>query len=712
MENTIAKEYLHAVILPLHAHACSTKTFRNILSIIEHLSHVPPNSRGVFLERLSSAADALCTQATQDIHKLLHALPAQPASSSSLSADASFGGATVGGASADATVGGAPASAAGGVNEGGTGGGNGGGNESATVEEVVVQKVTLALFSPSDSAQAKLLRVLKTIDYLCSKNTTIHSSSTMDSSVGTPMTSVRQWPDNDILHHFHRPDYVHLWRQVQLCLQRVQAHFHALGFVATVLLPLIECFMIASKYALAKPTPTPTITGTTGTVTTGTVTGTTTTPTTTTTPMTELFYAFTDKNRKILNTLVKNNPKLLRGSFSLLIQNPRVLEFDSKRLYFNQQLHKKPPNHSSSSHNNTINISVRRQYIFQDSYYQLQNKTGPALRYAKLSVRFADEEGADSGGVTREWYEELTKEMFNPNYALWQPSAEKTGLTYQPNATSWVNPSHLLYFRFVGRVIGKAIYDGRLLDCYFTRSVYKHILDKPVDVSDMEAVDPEYHKSLVWILENPIHDVLDLTFSTEMEEFGQQKVIDLVPNGRNVPVTDDNKHEYVKLIVENKLTTAVKEQLKAFLDGFHDMIPLELVQIFTEKELELLISGVPDIDIDDWKNNTEYRGYSATSPQVQWFWRALRSFDQEQRAKLLQFATGTSKVPLEGFSQLQGAGGKQRFQIHRDFGGVERLPSAHTCFNQVDLPEYDTYEQLRERLIKSITEGAVGFGFE
>lgn len=110
----------------------------------------------------------------------------------------------------------------------------------------------------------------------------------------------------------------------------------------------------------------------------------------------------------------------------------------------------------------------------------------------------------------------------------------------------------------------------------------------------------------------------------------------------------------MNLIVENRLTTAIKDQIKSFLDGFHEIIPRDLVKIFNEKELELLISGVPDIDIDDWKNHTEYRGYTSVSAPVQWFWRAVRSFTQEERAKLLQFATGTSKVPLEGFAKLYG----------------------------------------------------------
>jgi hypothetical protein len=121
---------------------------------------------------------------------------------------------------------------------------------------------------------------------------------------------------------------------------------------------------------------------------------------------------------------------------------------------------------------------------------------------------------------------------------------------------------------------------------------------------------------------------------------------------------------------------------------------------------------MPDIDVDDWRNNTVYDGgYTSGSVQIQWFWRVVRSFDMEERAKLLQFTTGTSKVPLEGFAQLQGSNGVQKFQIHKDFGSVDRLPSAHTCFNQLDLPLYESYEQLRKNLLIAISECSTGFGF-
>jgi len=398
----------------------------------------------------------------------------------------------------------------------------------------------------------------------------------------------------------------------------------------------------------------------------------------------------------------------MSGSFSLLVHNPKILEFDNKRNYFNQQLHKRT---NAREHYGSLQLSVRRQYVFEDSFQNLQRRTGDEIKYGKLSVRFYEEEGVDAGGVTREWFQVLARQMFNEDYALFKTSAADR-LTYQPNRASGANPEHLLFFKFVGRVIGKAIYDGRLLDAYFTRSFYKHILGKPVDYRDVEAIDLEYYNSLVWMLNNDITGVIDLTFSVETDDFGQKKIIDLKQNGRNIPVTEENKREYVMLVTEQKLTLAIKDQIENFLAGFHEIIPAHLISIFNEQELELLISGMPDIDIDDWKNNTEYQNYTPSSPQIQWFWRAVRSFDQEERAKLLQFVTGTSKVPLEGFSALQGVHGVQKFQIHKDFASSDRLPSAHTCFNQIDIPEYENYEQLRSQLLLAISEGTTGFGFQ
>ena len=133
--------------------------------------------------------------------------------------------------------------------------------------------------------------------------------------------------------------------------------------------------------------------------------------------------------------------------------------------------------------------------------------------------------------------------------------------TFVSLQSSSVNEEHLLYFRFVGRIIGKALHDQRILEAYFSRSVYKHMLGKPVDHKDLESIDPEYYKSLVWMLENDIDGVLELNFSVERDEFGVVSIVDLIPNGRNIAVTNENKGEYVRLIADQRLAIEIKDQM-------------------------------------------------------------------------------------------------------------------------------------------------------
>jgi len=159
--------------------------------------------------------------------------------------------------------------------------------------------------------------------------------------------------------------------------------------------------------------------------------------------------------------------------------------------------------------------------------------------------------------------------------------------------------------------------------------------------------------------------------------------VDLIPNGRNIPVTDDNKSEYIRLIVHHRTTSGIKSQIEAFLGGFYELVPPELISIFSPTELELLICGLPDVDIDELEANTDYHQFKKSDESIVWFWEALRSFTREEKALFLQFVTGTSKVPLEGFANLQGMRGSQRFSIHRAGSNSGFLPTAHTCFNQV-----------------------------
>ena len=360
------------------------------------------------------------------------------------------------------------------------------------------------------------------------------------------------------------------------------------------------------------------------------------------------FVSFAERNRMLLNDLVRENPALLQGTFKVLLRWPRALEFDNKLLYFRAELQKLKDGSRGYGYGG-CRLQVRRKRVFEDSFSQMRNRTAEEMR-GRLNVRFTEEEGIDAGGVTRDWFDILAKEMFNANYGLFIATLQDNS-TFQPNRLSYINPDHIQYFKFVGRIIGKAIFDGHYLPCHFTRSFYKHMLGVSVLPNDMEAIDPEYYKNLKWILEHDVNSSgLELTFSLEIDDFGTMKNVELKQGGKALLVTEENKVEYVQLVTEMKMTTSIRSQIDAFLEGFHEIIPKDLISIFNEMELELLISGLPEIDIEDLRRNTEYSGFSDSHPVIQWFWKAVNSFGQEERAKLLQFVTGTSRVPLDGFT--------------------------------------------------------------
>ncbi|KAL8821633.1 MAG: hypothetical protein Q9223_000376 [Gallowayella weberi] len=558
-----------------------------------------------------------------------------------------------------------------------------------------IQGMALAKFSPASSDQAKLLRILTALDYLFDPKRS--NGKTKPCTDDKTQAAESSTPHEDILTTlYENAIFGTLWTKLSDCLGAIRQGEGMLN-LATILLPLIEALMVVCKNTTLKDAPLAKAAKEFSVASPPPESG-----------MENLFFRFTEDHRKILNDLVRNNPKLMSGTFSLLVKNPKVLEFDNKRNYFNRRLHSRGT--ETRQPQPGLQLNVRRNEVFLDSYNHLHFKSGDEIKYGKLNIRFRNEEGVDAGGVSREWFQVLSRQMFNPDYALFVPVASDR-TTFHPNKLSKVNEEHLDFFKFIGRIIGKALYEGRALDCHFSRAVYKRILGKTVSIKDMETLDLDYYKSLLWMLENDITEIITETFSVETDDFGVTEIVDLIENGRNIPVTEENKHEYVQLVVEYRLTGSVKDQLAKFLGGFHDVVSPELIAIFNEQELELLISGLPDIDVDDWKNHTEYHNYSASSSQIQWFWRAVRSFDKEERAKLLQFVTGTSKVPLNGFSQLEGMNGFSRFNIHRAYGNKDRLPSSHTCFNQLDLPEYDSYEQLRHQVYTAMTAGSEYFGF-
>jgi len=160
----------------------------------------------------------------------------------------------------------------------------------------------------------------------------------------------------------------------------------------------------------------------------------------------------------------------------------------------------------------------------------------------------------------------------------------------------------------------------------------------------------------------------------------------------------------MQLVTEYLLFKGVENQLEAFLSGFYDVIPMYYVRLFNEYELELLISGLPSIDIEDWKKNSKYVDCKEDSEVVQWFWKYVHSSNKREQASLLQFVTGSACVPLGGFKCLSGPSGTSKFTI-KCTGSPESLPSASTCFNLVRIPNYTDEKTLVEKFNMAIGLG-------
>ena len=374
---------------------------------------------------------------------------------------------------------------------------------------------------------------------------------------------------------------------------------------------------------------------------------------------------FVDHNTK---TTTWDDPRLPSSLDQNVPQYKR--DFRRKLIYFRSQ----PALRILSGQ---CHIKVRRTHIFEDSYAEIMRQSATDLK-KRLMIKFDSEDGLDYGGLSREFFFLLSHEMFNPFYCLFEYSAHDN-YTLQINPHSGINPEHLNYFKFIGRVVGLAIFHRRFLDAFFIGALYKMMLSKAVSLQDMEGVDADFHRSLVWTLDNDITDILDQTFVAEDERFGVTGIDELKPGGKDIQVTNENKKEYVDLMIKWRIQKRVDEQFQAFIGGFHELIPSELVNVFDERELELLIGGIAEIDVEDWKKHTDYRGYTESDEVIKFFWQTIRSWDGEQKSRLLQFATGTSRIPVNGFKDLQGSDGPRRFTIEKA-GEMNNLPKSHTWY--------------------------------
>ncbi|KAI9839428.1 MAG: hypothetical protein M1837_002077 [Sclerophora amabilis] len=400
---------------------------------------------------------------------------------------------------------------------------------------------------------------------------------------------------------------------------------------------------------------------------------------------------------------------------------------------------------------------IRRESVFEDAYEQFYG-LGDGLK-EPIQITFVDkfdtvEAGIDGGGVTKEFLTSVTNEAFSSSNGLDlfiendqnllypNPAAlderkdilEQAGL--RQNSSEWNDNIRdlLRRYEFLGRIIGKCLYEGILVDVGFApffllkwaltggskaasrESSYR------ANMNDLRDLDESLYQGLLQLKNYPgnvedfslnftITDTISTPHKTEdshNQHFTRTVTRDLRPNGSNIPVTNENRLFYISYVARHRLQVQPRPQTNAFLRGLGEVIQPEWLAMFNQSEIQTLVGGdASEIDVDDLRKNTLYGGVytigddNQEHPSIQLFWQVMRALSDPNRRKVLKFVTSTPRGPLLGFSQLN-----PRFSIRDAGADQERLPSTSTCVNLLKLPRYDTARVLEEKLLYAVNAGA------
>ncbi|XP_049868280.1 apoptosis-resistant E3 ubiquitin protein ligase 1 isoform X2 [Pectinophora gossypiella] len=386
--------------------------------------------------------------------------------------------------------------------------------------------------------------------------------------------------------------------------------------------------------------------------------------------------------------------------------------FKNKQDFFYSEIRKVHARHPHDK----IAIRVARAELVRSSLKATKHFT-QADWCKNFDVSFQGEQGVDWGGVRREWFSLLCGQLFDAKLGLF--------VSFHDSATGLVHPNpdrpphlKLKHFELAGKLVGKCLYESALGGSYrqlvrarLTRSFLAQIIGLRVHYKYFEQDDPELYLSKIkYVLETDLdagEAVPELYFSDDVYDSSGRLVEtrDLIPGGANIRVRNATKREYLDALAQWRLAARCRAETDAFLRGLTLLVPDNLLAIFDENELELLVCGTGEVSVADWRAHALVSGAGRDWERLlAWFWAALANLSTEERARLLQFTTGCSQLPPGGFQELN-----PRFQITAapTFGA---LPTAHTCFNQLCLPDYDSYEQLVHALLWAINEGGEGFG--
>ncbi|PNF22147.1 putative E3 ubiquitin-protein ligase HERC4 [Cryptotermes secundus] len=344
-----------------------------------------------------------------------------------------------------------------------------------------------------------------------------------------------------------------------------------------------------------------------------------------------------------------------------------------------------------------LELHVSRRNLVADTIRELAKFETADLK-KPLKVKFENEEAEDAGGVTKEFFLLLSREILDPKYGMFRQ--------YDETRTIWFSEDsfedEIMYY-LIGALCGLAIYNFTIIDLPFPLALYKKLLKEPVSLLDLRGLSPTLAKSLQDLLdykEADLEEVFCLNFEITREVFGEIKVQPLKPGGGNIPVTQENKQEFVDLYVDLILNTSVEKHFKAFSTGFHEVCGGRVLELFHSQELMALVAGNENYDWEELQRNAEYKnGYTENDKTIRMFWEVFHELSEEEKRKFLLFLTGSVRIPIQGMKAIK---------IYIQPSSDDRyLPVAHTCFNLLDLPRYGTKEKLRYKLMQAMqqTEG-------
>ncbi|KAG6466704.1 hypothetical protein ZIOFF_075472 [Zingiber officinale] len=330
------------------------------------------------------------------------------------------------------------------------------------------------------------------------------------------------------------------------------------------------------------------------------------------------------------------------------------------------------------------------------------------IRISFVNEFGVEEAGIDGGGIFKDFMENIIQASFDVQYGLFK---ETPGHLLYPNpGSALVHEQHLQFFHFLGSLLGKAMYEGILVDIPFATFFLSKLKEKSNFLHDLPSLDPELYRHLLF-LKHYKGDVseLELYFVVVKNEYGEQTEEELIPGGKDMRVTNDNVISFIHLVANYRLNYQIRIQSLHFLRGFQQLIQKEWIEMFNEHEIQLLISGSLDsMDVDDLRSNTHYAGgYHHDHDVIVMFWEVLKSFSLEYQKKFLKFVTGCSRGPLLGFKYLEPKFCIQRaapFDVAEE--DLDRLPTSATCMNLLKLPPYQTTEQMRTKLVYAISADA------